>query len=116
MKYPEDNYNKSQAKFLEGLSQADRPFHAMMFRIGNAASEYHKQAQKEYQPTQQDYEEWLAGLPENIRLAMRAKGFENCRTNSPFTRFVLERRDVGLDEWMKEHLSDEDYTFWKNPT
>ena len=31
----------------------------------------------------------------------------------PFTRYVNERTDIGMDEWMKDHLSSEDYKNYK---
>jgi hypothetical protein len=59
------------------------------------------------------FDEWLCGLQENIKDIMRSKGFEGCKTILPFTRYVNERNDVGMDEWMKENLSDEDYKAYK---
>ncbi|MEM6844643.1 MAG: hypothetical protein AAF632_20670 [Bacteroidota bacterium] len=44
---------------------------------------------------------------------MEADGFEKCKTYLPFTRHVMEWRDIGMDAWMQEHLSEGDYAFWK---
>lgn len=44
---------------------------------------------------------------------MRRLGFEGCKTMVPFTRYVNERTDIGMDEWMKDHLSSEDYKNYK---
>ena len=84
-----------------------------MFRTGNAAIGYHQQAQLIHDPTLEDFDDWLSGLPDNIRLDMQKQGFDVCKTHLPFTRHVMERRDVGIDDWMKEHLSQEDYALWE---
>ena len=57
---------------------------------------------------------WLEGLPSNIRTAMEEKGFEGCKTALPFTRHVMERNNVGLNEWMKTHLSNDDFEWWSS--
>jgi hypothetical protein len=60
------------------------------------------------------YEEWLEGLPHNIKVDMQKKGYNACKTFAPYTRYVNERTDIGMDEWMKEHLSEEDFKEWMN--
>jgi len=47
---------------------------------------------------------------------MKKQGFEACKSTLPFTRYVNERRDIGMDEWMKQHLSEEDYKTYKDST
>jgi hypothetical protein len=44
---------------------------------------------------------------------MEEKGFEYCKNVLPFTRYVNERSDIGMDDWMKEHLSEDDYKMYK---
>ena len=58
--------------------------------------------------------EWLEGLPESIREDAKSKGFEICKTMLPFTRYINERTDLGMDEWMKQHLPDDDYMYYKS--
>ncbi|MDR1340419.1 MAG: hypothetical protein LBK58_10260 [Prevotellaceae bacterium] len=60
------------------------------------------------------FNEWLEGLPANIKKDMKLKGFEACKRMFPFTRYVNERQDIGMGEWMKQHLSAEDYEYYTN--
>lgn len=113
MKHPDKAINENQEQFLRQCSPDEREFHARMFRLGNAAVAYHRQALEGEHPTLADFEHWLEGLPDNIRHNMEKKGFEECKTHLPFTRHVMERRDLGMDEWMKVHLSEKDYQLWK---
>ena len=32
----------------------------------------------------------------------------------PFTRYINDRNDIGMDEWMRNHLTDADYSAYKN--
>ena len=111
MKHPNPKCQEAQEEFLRNCPPEDREFHAQTFRYGNAACRYHELANA---PRNEDslklyYEEWLEGLPPNISADMKAKGFEYCKTTLSFTRYVNERTDIGMDEWMKAHLSEEDY-------
>ena len=56
---------------------------------------------------------WLEGLPPNISRHMRMLGFEACKTMIPFTRYVNERNDIGMRDWMQEHLSPNDFNYWQ---
>lgn len=115
MKHPDDQCHQSQSKFLDALSGEERLWHERMFRIGNATFVYHsKTNSEEYNPTYEDFLDWLDGLPPNIRKMMEEKGFEGCKTALPFTRHVMERNDIGMDEWMRKNLSNEDYEWWKS--
>ena len=114
MKHPIQKYNDQQEKLLETLPPDERPKQKLMFSIGNAAYCYHNQVIQTIEPTEEDFEDWVSGLPENIGKDMRAKGFEACKAAFPFTRHVLERRDIGMDQWMKEHLTQEEYEWWQS--
>ena len=59
------------------------------------------------------YKEWLEDLPPNISRHMRMLGFEACKTMIPFTRYVNERNDIGMRDWMQEHLSPSDFNYWQ---
>ena len=60
------------------------------------------------------FEEYIAGLPsDSIRHAERARGLDDARRGFPFRRYVLERHDMGMDEYLRLHLSAEDYAFHK---
>lgn len=115
MKHPIEKIQKNQDDFLKRCPDNTKEFHARMFRIGNASYRYHQQANTLNDKIAEKYfYEWLEGLPDNIKADMHAKGFEACKTMLPFTRYVNERCDVGMDDWMKEHLSEEDFKDWLN--
>lgn len=113
MKHPDPNCQKKQEEFLKNCPPEEREFHARFFRYGNAVYRFHQLANA---PRNKDslklyYEEWLQGLPLNIAEDMEKKGFEQCKSITSFTRYVNERCDIGLDDWLKLNLSEEDYLF-----
>ncbi|MGF7218826.1 hypothetical protein GGR92_005005 [Spirosoma lacussanchae] len=60
------------------------------------------------------FEEYLAGLPnERVREGERARGLEEAKRSWPFRRYVLERNDFGMDEFMRLNLSETDYAYYK---
>lgn len=114
MEHPIYKYRKAQAEYLSLLPEEERENKAREFRIGNASYIYHQQAI----PIQEDrlimyYKEWLEGLPPNISHHMKMLGLETCKTILPFTRYVNERNDIGMRDWMKEHLSASDFNYWQ---
>ena len=114
MEHPVYKYRKAQAEHLSQLPKEEREYKAREFRIGNACYIYHQQAI----PIQENrlimyYKEWLEGLPPNISRHMRMLGFEACKTMIPFTRYVNERNDIGMRDWMQEHLSLNDFNYWQ---
>ncbi|MEZ0487598.1 hypothetical protein [Fibrella aquatica] len=60
------------------------------------------------------FEEYLEGLPnDRIREGERGRGLVEAKRSWPFRRYVLERNDFGMDEFMRLNLSDDDYAFYK---
>jgi hypothetical protein len=114
MKHPLEKCRKSQAEFLKNCPEEEREFHEYMFRVGNASYIYHSKSTKgiNEETLKMYYSEWLSGLPDNIAKDMKGKGFEACKTMVPFTRYVNERTDIGMTDWMKEHLSEADFEEW----
>lgn len=108
MQHPNKEQREAQAKFLAQLPSEQREQHARLFRFGNASYIYHKESVI-LQPTEADFEEWLIALPEDVRFYMKSRGFELCKGILSFTRYVMEKNDIGMDEWMKKHLSEDDY-------
>lgn len=106
-------YNENQKAFLEKLEEPDRSSHAQLFRIGNVTMRYMNNDAIEFNPTEEDFENWLSGLPEKIQPIFRADGLENCKGMLPFRRFYMEYNDIGLDEYLRKYLSKEDYEFQK---
>jgi len=110
MKHPNPEIQQNQNDFLKSCPDDEREFHARLFRIGNAIYRYHSKAFiYDDNILHQYYYEWLEGLPENVKTGMLNKGFQYCKTALPFTRYVNEREDLGLHEWLKQHLSTDDY-------
>lgn len=58
------------------------------------------------------FEEYLAGLPhDGLRRAEKASGLDKAKNSFPFRRYVLERHDIGMDEFLRMNLSAEDYAY-----
>ena len=113
VKHPLKKYNGSQAEFLATCPADQRRFHELLFAYGNSAYIYHQGA-KDFEPDLKDFEEWLEGLPENIRISMRRAGFEDCKTMLPFTRYVMEKNDVGMEAFVKQMMGEQDYAEYKS--
>ncbi|GAB4019135.1 hypothetical protein [Spirosoma koreense] len=61
------------------------------------------------------FEEYLEGLPhDGLRRAEKAGGLDKAKRSFPFRRYVLERHDIGMDEYLRLHLSAEDYAFHRS--
>ena len=114
MEHPLEQCRINQKEFLETCPESLRGFHAVTFRIGNATYVYHQLAYDTSDEILRTYyEEWLEGLPPGIKEDMKTKGFERGKNALPFTRYVNERNDIGMNEWMQAHLSAEDYAVYK---
>ena len=108
VKHPNPAKNKAQEAMLAQFPEAEKRFQELFFSYANAVYRYH-QAAAAHEPSHQDYEEWLEGLPENVSRDMAAKGFEWCRTVLSFTRYVQEKNDVGLEAYVRGLMGDQEY-------
>lgn len=113
MEHPDPEMRRRQSELLTACPENERAYHAAVFRTANAAYRYHQKA-SQLEPSLEDYHHWLQGLPKPMRESMASDGFEKCRTYLPFTRHVMELRNQGMDAWMRVHLSEKDYKFWKD--
>ena len=113
VKHPKEECNKQQEQFLAGCPPEHRRLHELIFTYGNITYRYHKDA-RTVNPTEEDYKEWLEGLPENVRKGMEAMGFEGCKTVLSFTRYVMEKNDIGLEEYVQLHMGAEEYAEYKS--
>lgn len=102
---------KNQEELLASLPEDRRKFAAFMIRTGNVAVHYYSERSAE--PTLEDYEDWLVGLPEQLATFHRANGYEKSKGVLGLRRHAAERNDVGLNAYMKDALSQEDYEKWK---
>ena len=60
------------------------------------------------------FEEYLDGLPrEGLRRAEKERGLDEAKRSFPFRRYVLQRHDIGMDEFMRLNLSEADYAFYQ---
>ena len=109
IKHPHEDRNVSQELFLSKCDESERLFHVLMFNYGNATYRYH-----EIEPTEEDYEQWLEGLPEKIRISFAKLGYENNKSALPLKRFANEMRDIGMDEYIQNLMKPEDYQAFKN--
>ena len=108
-RHPLATYHQSQLDLLRNLPEAQRADHARLFRLGNAAYRYQQQAVG--QVTEEDFRDWLQGLPEKMRVAMEREGFERNKSTLSLRRHALERRDLGYDEFMQSMLTAEDWAY-----
>lgn len=108
IKHPYEQYNRKQEEFLANCPPDQCRFHELFFTYGNITYRYHQRS-REFNPIERDYHEWLEGLPENMRKEMKKMGFEQCKTVLSFTRYVMEKNDVGLDEYIRRHMDSDDY-------
>lgn len=108
VKHPKESYNKQQADLIAKCPNSMKRFHELAFSYGNAAYRYHFRA-LEFNPTEEDFALWLEGLPPNIAKDMSARGFEACRSSLPFTRFVNELNDVGMEKYIRSLMGDDLY-------
>ncbi|RZJ56760.1 MAG: hypothetical protein EOO55_04640 [Hymenobacter sp.] len=108
-RHPLDKYHQSQLEFLRTLPEAMRGYHARLFRLGNAAYRYQQLAEGEV--TEDDFQHWLAGLPEKMRQAVTREGFEKNKSVLGLRRHALERRDLGYDAFMQATVSAEDWAY-----
>lgn len=94
---------------LAGLeNDAERAHLAQQLRWGNATYCYYHY--HDIPVTETDYLEWLEGLPPRPQAAMRALGFEDNKEALPLRRYVLEKNDIGLSEFLKVVLSPTDWS------
>ena len=61
------------------------------------------------------FEEYLEGLPnDRIRDGEQSRGLEEAKRSWPFRRYVLERNDFGMTEFMRLNLDGDDYAYYKS--
>lgn len=112
VKHPIEKIKLSQEDFLKNMAEKDRDYHSLLFSFGNAAYLYYALP---IDPTLEDYDEWLEGLPEgNFKRDMQANGFESCKTILAFSRYVREKNDIGMDRFIMDKMGEESYSKYKS--
>lgn len=107
IKHPSKEIQENQERLLAVLDEKGKIEQALFFNFGNACYRYHS-----IEPTQEEYEQWLEGLPENIKSHFIEIGFEGSKNSLPLRRFANEIRDNGMEEYIKNLLKPEDYEEW----
>ena len=110
VKHPDVEKQRIQILSLLLCPPNEFEFMVLFFNYGNIAYRYMNLSRGE--ATAEDFEDWLAGLPAKIQTCFRADGFETAKSVLSFQRHVLERRDVGMDEYIKERLRPADWEKW----
>ena len=83
----------------------------ILLRIAKVNAEYYKQLNSE-ELTQEEFKLWIDSLKEPMRGAFNKKGLQDCRGVLNFQRFILELRDLGLQEYLKNNLTEEEMSYW----
>ncbi len=81
-----------------------------ILHIGEVAFSYY-QVQRT-SPTEQDYDAWLASLPEIIRKQYQLLGYERGKHSMDFRRYFMAIRQQDMYIYMEEHLTPEDFRLW----
>lgn len=104
VKHPDETRNASQNKFLDSLNEQDKEKQALMFSYGNATYKYHT---LDIKSTIEDFNEWIDGLDEPIKSGMKDLGFQKCTGVLSFTRYVREKKDIGMEDFLKNEMGSD---------
>lgn len=110
VKHPDVEIQRSQIAFLEKCPPDEFEFRVLFLNYGNTAYRYMSLSRGK--ATVDDFEDWLEGLPHKVQNHFRAEGFEVAKSVLAFQRHVLERRDLGMDEYIQKLLRPEDWVKW----
>lgn len=107
-RHPDNGCHLSQIELLTlEEDPLERAQLAQQLRWGNAVSCYYHHHHVE--ATEADYLEWLEELPKRPQAVMRALGFEDNKNALALRRYVLEKNDIGLSDFLKVVLSPADW-------
>ena len=118
VKHPNQDPQIAQEQIL--FEMADNPkeqrFNELLFSYGNAAYRYHSDARTMELNTVDLWKEWLTGLPEKVAADFKEMGYEQGQFAIPFTRYVMERSDVGMEAYVKELMGEDEYNDFQKIT
>jgi arsenate reductase-like glutaredoxin family protein len=83
----------------------------LLLRIGRVTTEYYNQLNSK-KLTEEEFKLWIESLEEPMRGVFNKKGLQECKGVLNFQRFILELRDKGLEEYLKENLTEEELSYW----
>lgn len=107
VRHPFEQQHHNQMEALTNAAEGFREELAQTFRFGNASYLYYYEQDSD--PTEEDYQEWLTGLPENIRALESKAGYAASMKSLSLRRHGLERRDLGMSEYLKKVLNHTDW-------
>ena len=114
--HPWPEQKKNQELMLTQFEGKEKRSHELFFSYGNAAFIYHRQGLDNV--NEEYFEMYLESLIKrgDTKLASHFKeiGFLNSVTSVPFTRFVQELNDVGLEKFIIDRMGIDDYKEYKN--
>ena len=80
-------------------------------RVLRCIADYHKQEPKMLE--KDIFKEWISSLEGPMKSDFTGKGFEQSKTALPFRRYTLERNNQGMRDYMRFHLSAEDFEYYQ---
>lgn len=104
VKHPLEECNKQQQETVDAAEPEKKRELELLFSYGNTVYRYHS---IEITPQIEDFSEWLSGLPEPVARNFNEKGFDGCKGVLSFRRYVREKRDIGLEEFIKKTMGKE---------
>ncbi|SDM72015.1 hypothetical protein SAMN05421823_1217 [Catalinimonas alkaloidigena] len=108
VKHPDPDCHQEQVALFALAPSHERARRALVFTLSNLKVRYlHRTVS--YDPTLKDYYAWLAELSAPLRTHMSSLGWEGCQDQPTFQHFVQQRHDLTLDDYLRQHLSEEDY-------
>ena len=84
-------------------------------RIAEATMSYYRQLTPR-DLTEADFTLWIESLQEPMKAHFKNQGLDHCRGVLNFQRHSLELRGIGLDEYLKNQLTAEEYSHYLNPS
>jgi len=106
VKHPITEKQIEQEKLLTLIPEDNVYFFCLVMSHTNACYIYYN---RDIQPTFEEYSEWLTGLSHTLRADMKALGFNTCKNMLSLRRFVLEKNDIGMEEFIKNLMGEHDY-------
>jgi hypothetical protein len=83
----------------------------ILLRIGKAIKDYYNQVNT-LGKTEEEFSLWIESLEEPMKSNFKSKGLEYCKNVLNFQRFKLELHDFGMDEYLKNNLTEEDFSYY----
>lgn len=106
--HPDPACRQAQQGYLATCPATEKRFHKLLFSYGNAAYRYHQRAGK-FEGNEALWEEWLHCIPAPLADQLREQGYEKGKHALPFTRYVMEVNDIGMDAYVRTLMGEAEY-------